>query len=123
MRIEEGILKGILVVIEKIADTRFQQAAWVENTVHPYAIFEESMHQLFDDYELSAVLSDYKNYGISDEQHVILNEFYDMLNQYSDEKMSWLQTVNPKELLTDPKWHKIQKTAKEVLKIFNYKKK
>lgn len=115
-------MKGILSVIESISNVPFQQKAWVENKVHPYAFFEESMHQLFDDYELSDVLDNYESYDISNEQYKILNKFYEVLDRYSDEKMSWLQTVDPKEILADPRWHEIQKMAKEVLEAFNYRK-
>ena len=52
----------------------------------------------------------------------ILNKFYNILNQYSYEKMSLLQIVDPKEILKDPRWHVIQKTAKEVLKAFKFHK-
>jgi hypothetical protein len=122
MSIEQEILKGILSIIENISNAQFQQKAWVENKVHPYAFFEESMHQLFDDYELSEVLDNYENYYISHEQYKILNKFYNVLNQYSDEKMSWLQTADPTKILADPRWHEIQKMATEVLKAFNYRK-
>ncbi len=121
MSIEEEILKGILSVIENISNAQFQQEAWVNNKVHPYAFFEESMHQLFDDYEFSEVLNNYKTYKISNDQYKILDRFYVLLDQYSDEKMSWLQTVDPKEILIDPRWHEIQKMAKKVLRSFNYK--
>lgn len=122
MTTEEEILKGALSVIEQISDAEFQQKAWVEKKIHSYAFFEETMHQLFDDYELSDILNNYENYRISNEQHEILKKFYNTLNQYSDEKMSWIQNVDPTEILADPRWHEIQEMAKEVLKAFNYQK-
>ena len=122
MNIEQEILKGILSVIENISNTQFQQKAWIENQGNSYAFFEESMHQLFDDYELSDVLNNYKIYGISTDQYSILRLFYEYLDQYSNEKMSWVQTVDPKTILKDPRWHEIQKMAKEVLEAFNYQK-
>jgi len=122
MSIEQEILKGILSVIENISNAQFQRRAWVDNQEHPYAFFEESMHQLFDDYALSEVLDNYKLYAISDDQCSVLRLFYECLDQYSDEKMTWLQTVDPKELLADPRWSEIQKMAGEVLKAFNYHK-
>jgi hypothetical protein len=79
MSIEEEIVKGILSVIENISNAQLQQKTWVEGGGHPYAFFEETMHQVFDDYELA-------------------------------------------EILKDPRWHVIQKTAKEVLKAFNFHK-
>jgi hypothetical protein len=122
MSIEENILNGILSVIEKISNAQFQKKAWVDNKVHPYAFFEESIHQLFDDYELSEVLDNYKIYAISNDQLIILKILYKSLDCYSDEKMSWMQAVDPKELLEDPRWHEIQKMAKDVLEAFNYQK-
>lgn len=120
MGIEEEVLEGMLSVIEKISNVQFQQKAWVENKVHQYAFFEETMHQLFDDYELADILNNYKLYGISNEQYKILNEFYKVLDRYSDEKMSWLQTTDPKQVLADSRWHEVQKMAKGVLKAFNF---
>ena len=122
MSIEEEIVKGILSVIENISNAQLQQKTWVEGGGHPYAFFEETMHQVFDDYELAEILNNYENYGISNEQYKLLNKFYKLLNQYSHEKMSWLQTIDPKEILKDPRWHVIQKIAKEVLKAFNFHK-
>lgn len=122
MGIQEEIINGILSIIENISNSQFQQKAWVEKKVHYFAFFEESMHQLFDDYEFSDVLANYKNYDISNKQYKILNKFYEMLDCYSDEKMSSSQTVDPKEILADPRWHEIQNIAKEVLIAFNYRK-
>ena len=51
-----------------------------------------------------------------------LNKFYIDLDRYSDEKMSWFYDVDPKEIVSDPNWHVIQKLAKQVLRAFNYKK-
>ena len=98
----------------------YKQKPWAGTKVHPYAFFEESMHQLFDDYELFDVLKNHKIYHISSDQYIILHKFYKILDQYSDEKMSWLQTVDPKKILEDPRWSEIQKMAKEVLEAFNY---
>ena len=123
MSVEEEVLKGVLAVIENILNAHFQQKAWIEKNTTPYDFFEETMHRLFDDYELAEMVRNYKAYGISNEQYHLLNTFYEILDQYSDEKMSWLETVNPKEILADPKWHKIQKMAKKILKVFNYQKK
>lgn len=120
MNAHATILKGILSVVEHISNAQFQQRAWIEKAEHPYAFFEESMHQLFDDYEISEVLNNYELYGISDEQYKILQKFYKTLDQYSDEKMSWLHSVDPKEVLEDPRWHAIQKMAQEVLKAFHF---
>ena len=111
---EEEILKGILSIIEKISNAHYQQNAWIEKKAHPYAFFEETMHQLFDDFEFEEVLNNYKIYGISNEQHRILIKFYEILDQYSDEKMSWLQAVDSKEILEDSRWHEIQKIAKKM---------
>ncbi len=77
------------------------------------------MHQLFDDYEIRDVLNDYKTYGISDSQYEILYQFYVAIDQFSSEKMSWSQFVDPLDVLTDPKWINIQYMAKKVLKAFD----
>ncbi len=122
MNTESEILKGVLSIVKNISDPQFQQKAWIEKKVQPYDFFEEAMHQLFDDYELADIISNYKVYDISNEQHKILADFYSALDQYTDEKMSWSQAVDPKEVLDDPRWHEIQKKAKEVLKAFNQEK-
>lgn len=122
MNIETEILQGILSIIETISDPQFQQKAWVENAVNPYASFEESMHHLFDDYEIASVINNYEIYGISNSQYTNLNKFYKDIDRYSNEKMSWLDSADPKEILADPRWHEIQKLAKEVLEAFHYTK-
>ena len=115
-------LKNIISIIDDISNIEFQKKAWVNKEVHPYATFEETMHQLFDDFELEEVLSDYECYEITNEQYNILNKFYEALDVYSDKHMSWDESVDPKKILNDPKWHKIVKMAKEVLIAFDYKK-
>ena len=119
MNVEKKILEGILSVIEKISNIQYQQKAWIERKIL-YATFEETMHQLFDDYELNDVLHNYEVYRISNSQYKILNHFKAVVDRYSDEKMSWLGSVNPKEILEDSKWHEIQNMAKEVLEAFRY---
>lgn len=123
MSVEKEILNGILSVIEKISNVQFQQIAWIEKKVHPYAFFEELMHNLFDDYELSEILNNYKIYGISKEQYNILFKFYLILDRFSNDKMSWFESVDPIEILKDPRWNEIQTVAKKVLKAFHYEKK
>lgn len=82
--------------------------------------FEETIHQIFDDYDLAEILEEHKKYEISEQQLALLEKFMHSLDEYSEEKMSWLYEANPQEIINDPKWHKIQKLAKEGQKIFNY---
>jgi len=121
-KVKKTILKELLSVIEDISNIDFQQKGWIEKKIHPYCTFEETMHHFFDDYEAKEILDNYKDYNITIYQYKILLKFYYILHKYSEKKMSWHYSVNPKEILTDPKWHEIQKKAKEVLKAFNYQK-
>lgn len=121
MTAKEEIVAGILSLIEIVSNPQFQQAAWVEMKV-PHLFFEEVMNKLFDDYDFSEILDNYLYYNISKEQYKILKKFHEMLDQYADEKMSAISIVDPKEVLADPRWHAIQREAKEVLKAFHYQK-
>jgi len=118
--VEKEILKGLLSTIENISNVDFQQKGWIEGKIHPYCFFEETMHQFFDDYEAKEVIDNYKDYGITHTQYKLLSKLYKYLDKYAEAKMSWYDSADPKQILADPKWHKIQKIAKEVLEVFNY---
>ncbi len=116
--IEAEILKGLLYVIANIADPEYQNRIWIKGEGPQCSSFEETMCNFFDDYEAEDVLNKYKKYGLSSRQYRMLKKFYKCLRNYSDKTTAFYDI----EIVNDLKWHKIQKMAKEVLEVFDYKK-
>jgi hypothetical protein len=110
------ILKRCLETIEGISDVEYQKRVWIRGEGPECDDFDEQMVFFFDDGE--PIFESYKDFGISDEQYQLLMKFHGVLDVFSDEML-----YHPaQEIISDPRWHEIQKMAKEVLKSFDYPK-
>ena len=69
--------------------------------------FDETANFIIGDGEV--ILKNYNNYNITDAQFVLLKNFCDEFEAFSDEH-NW-----PQEFIDTPEWTKITEMAKEVL--------
>ncbi len=116
----EGIVKRFLETIYEISNTEFQERIWIKGLGPECSSFEDVICDFFDNGE--DIMNNYKNYGITNKQYKVLLRLSKPLDKYSDEVMTYSANINPEVIIKDKKWKKIQKLAKEVLKVFNYKK-
>lgn len=119
MNIKLSILKSLLDVVSTISDLKYQERVWIKGLGPECSSFEETMCNFFDDFNAEEILINYKEYNISDKQYQILLKFYNRLRKFSDKTPS---LVHEENIIFDPKWTEIRKLAKDVLKVFDYKK-
>src|SRR3990167_9078854 len=103
----QQILKSFLDTIHEISDPSFQERVWVKGIGPECSSFEEAICNYFDYNE--NIIRDYKLFGLSDIQRQTIKEFNQKLQNFCD---SVPEIVNEKtEILQNPKWHEIQKSA------------
>lgn len=110
----EYILKEHLRNIAGISDIEYQKRVWIKGLGPECDDFTETVCHFFDDGD--PILSNYKEYNISENQYIILNKFRELFKKFADSHDS------PEEFIDTPEWGEIMKMAKEVLEAFNYKK-
>lgn len=108
----KDILNGFLETISSISDVEYQRKAWIRGE-----ILGTDFDETVNNYSLDAegILEHYKDFGISEIRFQILKKFN---KQFCDfyEKNDW-----PQEFIDTPEWRRIAEMAKELLKVFNYK--
>lgn len=106
------VLNEFLKTIEGISDKKYQERVWIKGEGPEFDDFTETVCMFFErgDY----ILSDYKAYGIRDEQYNQLQKFRYAFEQFSKNK-SWAP-----EFVDSPEWAEIMKMAKDVLNAFNF---
>ena len=111
--IRSYILKTLLERIESIYDKEYQQRVWIEGEVQNVMIL---MKLLIVSWMTGmSILKNFKDFGITDNQYLLLKIFSKSLEAFSDEN-DW-----PQEFIDTPEWTKITEMAKEVLKAFHWK--
>jgi hypothetical protein len=108
------ILNEFLRNISHISDEAYQRRIWILGEGPECDDFDESMCHFFDDG--APILSDYKNFGITDAQYDLLIKLRDQLDHFSQ------YNYPPQKFIESLEWKKIMMMAKEVLEAFNYQK-
>ncbi len=106
------ILNEFLRNILHISDKEYQKRVWIRGEGPEVDDFDETVCHFFDDGD--PILKNYKEFGISEKQHELLNEFRKHIKSFSDEN-DW-----PPMFIDSPEWTKITIMAKEVLEAFHY---
>lgn len=109
------IMETFIRCIAHVSDPEYQQRVWTEGRGPECDDFDEFVNYFF--LEGEDILSNYKDFGITDIQYHLLIKFRDEVDVFSH------KDYHPKKFLTNPKWKKIMEMAKEILKAFNYQKK
>ena len=107
------ILTSVLETIEGISDKEYQKRVWIQGKGPEVDDFDETCCNFFGDGD--PLLKNYKDFGISKSQYLLLKKFRDRLRVFAENNNF------PEEFIDAPEWKKIAEMAKEVLKAFNYK--
>ena len=106
------ILKDFLRLISRISDKEFQMRVWIKGIGPECIDFDETCERFF----LGGVnvIKDYKDYGITEHQHEILEEFKILFRKFSNDNDF------PELFINSPEWQQVVDKAKKVLEAFNY---
>lgn len=105
------ILQGFLEIIEWISDKDYQKRAWIRGEP-PGTDFDETVNSFF--LQVDEILEKYKDFKITDLQYHMLKKFRDQFYDFSEEN-HW-----PAKFIETIEWSQIIKSAKDLLKAFNY---
>ncbi|MCH9621355.1 MAG: hypothetical protein S4CHLAM20_07750 [Chlamydiia bacterium] len=111
---KEYILNNLLENICEISNKDYQKRIWIRSEGPYIGDFDEFCMEFFD--YADGVIEDYKSYGITVTQYENLLKLHDVFELFSDKHRE------PEEFIDLPEWQRIMDLAKEVLKVFNYKK-
>jgi hypothetical protein len=109
------ILNSVLETIEGISDKEYQKRVWIRGAGPEVDDFDETCCNFFGDGD--PILENYKEFGLTEAQYLVLKKFRDNFRAFSDENY-WFP-----EFIDTPEWAKIMDLAKDVLKAFNFQKK
>ncbi len=117
--IKKQILKEFIKIFARIADKDYQKRVWIKAEGLECDDFDETSNQLLEAGD--AILSDYKEFNISDYQYHLLTKFWKEFTEFSNgpRRIKYF----PEDFVDTPEWEKITEMAKEILKAFNYQKK
>ena len=105
------IMQTFIRMVDHISDKEYQKRAWIKGEE---ADFDEAVCLFFGDGD--SILENYKDFRITEAQYKTLKKLRDEFRVFADENDL------PEEFIDTPEWAKIMDMAKEVLKVFNYKK-
>ena len=119
MKNYKQILKALIRVVKGLSDPKYQEDIWVKGVGPDCSSFEEAVCYFFD--LLEPMEGEIESYDISVEQWSALKCLSESLDAFCGKVP---EIVNAKEeVLPNPEWHKIQKEAKEVYRLFQEGKK
>lgn len=106
------ILHEYLNIISHIANKSYQKSIWIEKKGPESQAFDDAVCDFFNMGD--PILNEYKKFGISTSQFILLKNFSDAFEQFSD------RNDLPQLFIDTPEWTLITLMAKEVLEAFNY---
>ncbi len=109
------ILEGFIEIFTRIANKEYQKRVWIEGRGPECDDFDDTACDFFG--ECDSIIENYKDFGITDNQHHLLVKFRNEFGAFSDRNY-W----SP-EFIDTPEWEKITEMAKEVLEAFHFHKK
>ena len=108
------ILNLVIKKVGDISDKEYQKRVWIRGEGPECDDFDETACHFL--HEGGGVLEKYKDFGLTENQYLLLKKLRDQFKAFSD-KNDW-----PQEFIDTPEWGKIIEMAEDVLKAFNYKK-
>jgi hypothetical protein len=105
------IIDTFIRMVDHISDKEYQKRAWIKGEE---ADFDEAVCLFFG--EGDPILKNYKDFGINENQYVLLKKLRDDFRVFSD------KNDFPEEFIDTLEWKRIRNIAKDVLKAFNYSK-
>lgn len=108
----KDILEGFIDNLYRISNKEYQKRIWIEGRGPECHDFDEAVCDFFGDGD--AILENYKDFEITDNQYAILKQFRDAFRLFADDNDF------PEEFIDTPEWEEITLMAKEVLQAFKY---
>lgn len=105
---KKQILRSVLETIECISDKQYQKRIWIQGEGPEVDDFDETCCNFFGDGD--PLLENYKDFGLTEFQYLLLKEFRDKFRDFSD------HYYHPDEFIDTPEWERITNLAKDVLK-------
>jgi len=97
--------------ISHLQDKQYQNRIWIKGEGPECQAFDDAVCDFFDIGD--PILENYKDFGISETQYLLLKKLRNEFENFSDEHDF------PEEFIETPEWTKIVNMAKTVLKAFN----
>ncbi len=113
------ILDSFIENIACMSDERYQERVWVRSEGPECDDIDDTICDFFDE---DYVLENYKDYGITENQHRLLMNLHDKLRVFSDTQDVYSPEKSTEDLILLPQWQEIRDISKNVLKAFLYKK-
>ena len=104
-----------------ISDQKYQQSVWVHAEGKQCEEIDDAVCDFFD--EGDSIIDNYQDFGITETQHQYLLALREKLDFFMDEHEIFSQQIPVSQLINLPEWHEVMKSAKDVLRVFHYKKK
>ncbi len=102
----------LLDTIKTIQDADFQERIWLRGEGPEVSDFGETINSYFDLYDgMVDLKKSYREYGLTFRQYWLIKRFSKKLRHYSDMTP---MSPNDREIVADPRWHKIRESAKHV---------
>lgn len=114
MKFSEQIIKGFLEVIQRISDLDFQKRIWILGLGPEWDSFDDVVCDFID--PAKDIIKNYKEFGLTEQQYLILERFFQLLEGFANENDF------PEMFINTPEWQHIVNEAKKVLEAFDYKK-
>ena len=105
------VVEEVLRAIAHITDEEYQERIWIRGAGPECQDFDEAVCHFFDLGD--PLLDDYKNFGLTDAQYLLLKNFRDEYDLFCDDN------DDPRDFINSPEWRKIMSRAQEVLDNFN----
>ena len=109
-------MKFVLGMIQYISDPDYQRRLWIKGIPGSLGSWEDIM----DEFDIDNFLKDMTSesnpeFGLSAHQ---IEELWKLRNIVDEYCKATPKYMNPRDVLSDPRWHKVVECAKETLKAF-----
>jgi hypothetical protein len=102
-----------------ISDEKYQERVWVQAEGPECDDIDDTVCNFFDE---DYILEKYRDFGITESQYKLLRILHERLRKFTDKFGVYSPEKSTEKLVQLAEWGKIMEIAKEVLKVFNYKK-
>ncbi|MCI5052295.1 MAG: hypothetical protein MRY21_04040 [Simkaniaceae bacterium] len=106
-------MESFLETVARISSKDYQLRVWINCEGPEVDDFSETVNHFFQ--EGDGILDRYHDYGLTEEQYKILENFRNEFEWFADENDLPVDFINSEE------WKKVVIMAKKVLESFNYK--
>src|SRR5574342_867345 len=116
---KKQIIEGFIDIFTRIASKEYQKRIWINGEGPEVDDFDDTVNEFF--VECDSILENYKDFGLTSKQYQLLANFRNVFDKFVTESKHYPSQYFPDSIDT-PEWEKITEMAKEVLKVFHYKK-